>query len=293
MLWVNYAVEYGKPGTYLTATSASPEGPFQIAHTDIKMDSFGGNHGDFHYFVDDDADSTAYMVYTIYGGPGGPNHKGGTTMTVQRLSADFTAPWTNHTASGAGNSTNSSGSSTPFVTDTSLGAPNFAESPSIFKWAGYYFVTSTHVCCFCRTGGGVSVFTAAHPLGPWSSRAYDIGCKGHNASDSSGKQTFNPESCPSSVGFMTNNSAFPTLGWSGAQQNGVHRVNTTSGPQLIWTGDRWYSALDGLKGHDFQFWAPLKWAPPDASSEFPEAPVLLPIGNPATFSLELLAILHG
>ena len=111
---------------------------------------------------------------------------------------------------------------------------------------GYYYVSSTHVCCFCRTGGGVSVFTAAHPLGPWSSGAIDIGCDGHTNSS----QHFNPEGCRSSVGFMSSNSAFPGMGWSGAQQNGVYEIQTASGPQLIWTGDRWYSSEDSLKGHE-------------------------------------------
>ena len=40
-------------------------------------------------------------------------------------------------------------------------------------------------------------------------------------------QAFNPESCHSSVGFMTNNSAFPGIAWSGAQQNGVYQIETT------------------------------------------------------------------
>jgi beta-xylosidase len=128
-------------------------------------------------------------------------------MTVQRLSSDYTAPWVNHTAQPVSPG-GPNGTSAIFSTDTSAGAPNFAESPSIFKWKGYYYVMSTHVCCFCRTGGGVSVFTAAHPLGPWSSTAVDIGCDGHT----NATQRFNPETCRSSVGFMTNNSAFPGKG---------------------------------------------------------------------------------
>jgi hypothetical protein len=32
---------------------------------------------------------------------------------------------------------------------------------------------------------------------------------------------------------------------------GVHEIMTSTGPQLIWTGDRWYSADDALKGHDY------------------------------------------
>ena len=88
---------------------------------------------------------------------------------------------------------------------------------------------------------------------------------------------------------MSNNTAFPGMGWSGAQQNSVHQIQTASGPQLIWTGDRWYSALDSLKGHDFQFWAPITWGPPDPNSENPKAPVPLPLGSPRTFSLVLPA----
>lgn len=73
---------------------------------------------------------------------------------------------------------------------------------------------------------------------------------------------------------------------------GVHEIMTSTGPQLIWTGDRWYSADDALKGHDYQFWTALKWGPPDPGSEFPEAPTLLPLDNSTRFSLTLPPATH-
>ena len=43
-----------------------------------------------------------------------------------------------------------------------------------------------------------------------------------------------------------------------AQQAYVMKVKTKTGPQFIWMGDLWGSALDNIKGHDFQYWsAPL------------------------------------
>jgi hypothetical protein len=159
VLWVNYQPGgFGSGGHYLTATSSTPVGPFTIVpgQEDIKMDAWQGNHGDFHYFVDDDENATAYIVYTVYGGPGGPGGHKGTTMSVQRLNDAYTGPWMNHSAAATPGASGSNGSSAIFPTDPKVGAPNDAESPSIFKWAGYYYMLSTHVCCFCRHGGGVS-----------------------------------------------------------------------------------------------------------------------------------------
>jgi hypothetical protein len=40
-----------------------------------------------------------------------------------------------------------------------------------------------------------------------------------------------------------------------AQQAHVARFPAPGGDIYIWTGDRWGSRLDGIKGHDFQFWS--------------------------------------
>ncbi|MBK0382097.1 family 43 glycosylhydrolase [Pedobacter sp. SD-b] len=55
--------------------------------------------------------------------------------------------------------------------------------------------------------------------------------------------------------YIKNNNGKPIIP---AQQAYVMRVETKKGPQFIWMGDLWGSALDNVKGHDFQYWsAPL------------------------------------
>jgi hypothetical protein len=50
-----------------------------------------------------------------------------------------------------------------------------------------------------------------------------------------------------------------------AQQAHVARFPTAAGDIYIWTGDRWGSRMDGIKGHDFQFWSrPLVFQPDGA-----------------------------
>ena len=72
---------------------------------------------------------------------------------------------------------------------------------------------------------------------------------------------------------------------SGAQGNFVIEMPLADGgAQYVWTGDRWYSAPDAMKGHDLQHWAPLAWAPPNPNATFPAAPVLQFIGNPLQWS---------
>jgi hypothetical protein len=55
--------------------------------------------------------------------------------------------------------------------------------------------------------------------------------------------------------YLKSNSGKPIIP---AQQAYVMQVKTKTGPQFIWMGDLWGSALDNIKGHDFQYWsAPL------------------------------------
>ena len=100
-------------------------------------------------------------------------------MSVVELTADYLNSTANRSA--------------PLANGAGTNAPVFAESPALFKneAAGYFYALITHVCCFCRQGGGVSVFTAAHPLGPFSPVAYDIGCA---------NKTSDVDGCSSSVG---------------------------------------------------------------------------------------------
>jgi hypothetical protein len=44
-----------------------------------------------------------------------------------------------------------------------------------------------------------------------------------------------------------------------AQQTHVAELPALNGILYVWMGDRWGSRPDGIKGHDFQYWAPLEF----------------------------------
>jgi hypothetical protein len=107
------------------------------------------------------------------------------------------------------------------------------EACALFKRGATYYALFDSCCCFCPWGSGAKVFTAASPLGPYTFRG-------------------NINRQPSPCGDV------PIIN---AQQAHVARLPSTGGPLYTWTADRWGSRLDGVKGHDFQFWsAPLEFA---------------------------------
>ena len=53
----------------------------------------------------------------------------------------------------------------------------FVEAPAMFKRKGTYYALFGKCCAFCAQGSGIGVWSAAHPLGPWTSHA-NIGCSG-------------------------------------------------------------------------------------------------------------------
>jgi Glycosyl hydrolases family 43 len=103
------------------------------------------------------------------------------------------------------------------------------EAPALFKRQGIYYALFDSCCCFCPPGSGAKVYSATAPLGPYT--------------------------------YANNINRTPTGAVIvGAQQTQIARLETTAGPAYIWMGDRWGSAPDGRKGHDFQFWsAPLQF----------------------------------
>eukprot|EP00051_Salpingoeca_urceolata_P027193 m.480382 g.480382 ORF g.480382 m.480382 type:complete len:366 (+) comp21810_c0_seq1:160-1257(+) len=115
---------------------------------------------------------------------------------------------------------------------------SFVESPALFKRKGIYYALFGHCCCFCQAGSGIGVYTSSSPLGPYSA-GYNIGC------DYNG--TKGPFGCGVDGGFAITQ----------AQQNCVFQVQTSGGAEWLWTGDRWQSAADKIKAHDFQYWTPL------------------------------------
>lgn len=118
------------------------------------------------------------------------------------------------------------------------------EAPALFRRDGVYYALFDSTCCFCPNGSGVKVYTAPAPLGLWTLQG--------NVNRRPADHPCGPE---------------PVIN---AQQAHVARVPTVDGPAFLWTGDRWGSRNDGVKGHDQQYWglleftadgavAPMRW----------------------------------
>merc|ERR1712087_748414 len=77
-----------------------------------------------------------------------------------------------------------------------------------------------HCCCFCENGSGGRVYVSnVLALGPWLETDMNINADG-----------------------------LSTI--IHAQQNYVLQI----GEQYLWSGDRWKSSKDAVKGHDYQYW---------------------------------------
>lgn len=148
---------------------------------------------------------------------------------------------------------------------------SFVEAPAIFKRKSVYYALFGNCCCFCGHGSGIGVYTASHPLGPWSYHD-NIGCtKPTTPGCGCG---MNHPGCPGIYGNSLTK----------AQQNFVIQVPSANGTiQYIWTGDRWQSAADGVKAHDLQYWSVLRWQNDPASGL--ELPVQFVWEDTITFEL--------
>jgi hypothetical protein len=100
-----------------------------------------------------------------------------------------------------------------------IGGPG-NEGILMFKREGLYYIGFGQCCCFCGAGSNVELFSAPAPLGPYTSLG--------NVIESS---TWNAQT---GAVFFT-------------------------GIDYVLYGDRWQSAPDRIKGHDFSYVAPLQW----------------------------------
>lgn len=114
-----------------------------------------------------------------------------------------------------------------------IGAGN-NEGVFMFKRGGTYYVGFGRCCCFCAAGSNVELFAAAAPLGPYTSLGDVI--------------------APAAWGAQTGAVFF-------------------TGVDYVLYGDRWQSAPDKIKAHDFSYVAPLVWGtrPVIAGGEFAQA----------------------
>ena len=106
----------------------------------------------------------------------------------------------------------------------------YHEAPALFERNGFYYLIVGHCCCFCKEGADAKVYISdKSPIGPYIDSNVDIN-------------------------FDENRVIIH------AQQNYIAQIQDANGEtQYIWTGDRWKSAEDGLKGHDFQYWQVLSF----------------------------------
>eukprot|EP01120_Amphizonella_sp_Union-15-10_P005527 TRINITY_DN1640_c0_g2_i1.p1 TRINITY_DN1640_c0_g2~~TRINITY_DN1640_c0_g2_i1.p1 ORF type:complete len:372 (-),score=59.67 TRINITY_DN1640_c0_g2_i1:190-1305(-) len=127
----------------------------------------------------------------------------------------------------------------------------FVEAPVMFKRNGIYYAIFGHCCCYCEQGSGLFVHTSSSPLGPYIPQpGGNIACIPNSH--------FSGELLPTpGQGCQYQNPS--TTSVTRSQQNFVIQVDTPNGIEYVYTGDRWQQSPDGLKGHDPQFWVPLKF----------------------------------
>ena len=52
--------------------------------------------------------------------------------------------------------------------------PSRNEAPILFERKGTYYLMYGPICCFCHQGSGIEVWSASHPLGPWTDMNLDL-----------------------------------------------------------------------------------------------------------------------
>jgi beta-xylosidase len=200
-----------------------------------KAHLLGKRPGDGSLFVDDDG--TAYYIYT--------DIDKGYALRVEQLTPDFldsTSKSSNIMAEGM-------------------------EAPVLFRRRDIYYALCGPLCPDCPKGNEMQVFTSPSPLGPFSTKlALNINRRAEDGTTN--------VSLPN--GMFTNRpgNAFPTEPVSGrwytadsaandpnipVQETWVTKLPAGEDSAYILIADRWGSAPDNVKAHDFQYWSPLQF----------------------------------
>jgi hypothetical protein len=204
--------------TKAVAVASSPVGPFEVVSWDVGLPI-----GSDLYLWTDTTDPANPTTYLKHNGPPPPGETRAAHY-VSQLSADLLSVVP--------------GATSPAMMIPALPVPPFfqgdwptcSEGGGIFSAGGRWFVMGGTCCCFCAQGGNAYVWAADSPLGPYT------------LLDNEGIVAWNA-----------------TLGKyvTGAQQFSVAALPTSSGILPMFIGQRFGSADDGLKCHDYQFWAPM------------------------------------
>ncbi|MFW6288900.1 MAG: family 43 glycosylhydrolase, partial [Spirochaetota bacterium] len=205
---------------YVVATANRPIGPFTIATMRADIHFADDGNGDFALFIDEDG--TGYLIATITKDTDEPTERH--CIFIERLTDDYLG--------GTG--------------EVSAKLAYNCEAPVMFRRNGAYYALFDTTCCYCPAGTGVQVHTATDPLGPYTYRG-NVNRKG----DEDPEGISSPSTEP---GSGREDCIVPS------QQRRIALWRTASGPLLVWIGDRWGSADDGLKGHDYTYIAPVRFA---------------------------------
>ncbi|HEX8712511.1 MAG TPA: family 43 glycosylhydrolase [Terracidiphilus sp.] len=218
-----YVLWYNADDEYGVAVSRRPQGPFRIVNPDARLKYSSGGVGDFGLFVD--GDGTAYIAYVSFVTSPLESRPVANPkhhrISVERLAPDYLSSTYRNGGFVAGN----------------------VESPALFSRAGVYYLLFDNTCAFCKTGSGARVYMSNAPLGPYT---YQGNINIRSDSGAEGRSWTRP-------GTGRDDTILP------AQQADVAEFPTTTGTLYMWMGDRWGSTPDGIKGHDFQVWVPLRF----------------------------------
>lgn len=110
------------------------------------------------------------------------------------------------------------------------------EAQVLFERDGVYYAIIASGCCFCSGGSTAMVYTATTPLGPYTYTGHDLNLQASPPREQG-------RTIPAQQAFVA---ALEVKG---------------GGVQYMWGGDRWQSAPDGFKSHDYQAWVPLEFGP--------------------------------
>lgn len=128
---------------------------------------------------------------------------------------------------------------------------------------GVYYALFGHCCCFCYQGSGMFVFSAPHPLGPWTQQPgrADLGCIANMSTPTPAEIHSLPLTAFPQPGQGCIYAGAKAASITRAQQNFVVEVPspTTKEIDFVWTGDRWMQSPDGIKGHEPQTWTRLSF----------------------------------
>lgn len=225
VLWCNI-LDRGVFQGYFAATAESIAGPYAVVAPAVNVTR--ANCGDFNLLVD--RDGAGFVIYTC-----------GHIMGVEELSADFLS---------------STGRA------SALFPTYFVEAPAIFRRGAAYFALFGWCCCFCRQGSGAMVHTAASPLGPWllvNSTALpdgDVVCERPPAAAGWGLPA--PADTPNQ-GCAYASAGPPRTDTVSAARSQLNSLISLPDGRMVYTGNRWGQAPDGIKSHEPQAWLPLRF----------------------------------